>query len=129
MLDAPWAANMSSEGVRSAEAFSTDSGIVSFLSLCLCWAADMSSEGVRSAVAFSTDSGIVSFLCLCLCWAANMSSEGVRPGEALSTDSAIVGLAVLTKQHWYGSFNVQVSLSVGYSMYSHNICQHLLLDL
>ena len=66
MPDAPWAANMSSEGVRPAEALSTNSASLVFF-----------------------------FPSLCLGWAADMSSEGVRPGEALSTDSTILGLAVL----------------------------------
>ena len=59
MPDAPWAANMSSEGVRPAEALSTDSAIVSFPSLCLGWADDMISKGVRPGEDLSTDSAIV----------------------------------------------------------------------
>ena len=59
MPDAPWAANMSSEGVRPAEDLSTDSASVSFPSLCLGWAADIISEGVRPAEDLSTDSSIV----------------------------------------------------------------------
>ena len=67
MPDAPWAADMISEGVRPAEALSTDSAIVSFPSLCLGWADDMISKGVRPGEDLSTDSAIVGLAILVSC--------------------------------------------------------------